>query len=72
LQYEFRYAVGTQSRAAHPDSVRPQPWVRWPEGGQTGAATALTAAHPSPWFATPVYTKKVKMQRKAAIKGGCG
>jgi rhodanese-related sulfurtransferase len=71
LQYEFRYAVGTQSRAAHPDSVRTQPWVKCPEDGKTGAPAALAASPAAKWFGTPVYTKKVKMQHKAAIKGGC-
>jgi hypothetical protein len=72
LRYDFRYAVGSQSRAAHPDSIRPQPWLKCPEITQTDLATAATWAPPSKWFAPPVYEKKVKLQRQAVTKGGCG
>ena len=72
LHYPFRYAVGTQTRAAHPDSIRPQPWLKCPEITQTDAATAATWVPTSKWFDSPVYEKKVKLQRKVATKGGCG
>jgi len=72
LQYDFRYAVGDQSRAAHPDSIRPQPWLKCPEITQTDPATAAAWLPTSKWFAPPVYEKKVKLQRKVAVKGGCG
>jgi rhodanese-related sulfurtransferase len=68
MLYDFRYAVGAQSRAAHPDSVRTQPWVTCPEGG-TGV---IETVHASPASAVPAYVKKVKLQRKVAVKGGCG
>ncbi|MCX5890269.1 MAG: YeeE/YedE thiosulfate transporter family protein [Chloroflexi bacterium] len=71
LQFDFRYAVGAQSRAAHPDSVRTQPWVACPEGGKAATATfaELSGSTKSP---IPAYVKKVKLQRKVATKGGCG
>jgi hypothetical protein len=72
LHYSFRYAVGTQTRAAHPDSIRPQPWLKCPEITRTDAATAAAWAPTSKWFDSPVYEKKVKLQRKVATKGGCG
>jgi rhodanese-related sulfurtransferase len=72
LRYNFRYAVGTQSRAAHPDSIRPQPWLKCPEITRTDLATAATWGPTSKWFQPPVYEKKVKLQRKVATKGGCG
>ena len=72
LHFDFRYAVGTQSRAAHPESVRSQPWLKCPEITQTDAATAAAWVPTSKWFETPVYVKKVKLQRKVATKGGCG
>ena len=72
LRYDFRYAVGSQSRAAHPDSIRPQPWLKCPEITQTDLATAATWAPPSKWFDSPVFVKKVKLQRQVATKGGCG
>lgn len=72
LRYDFRYAVGTQSRAAHPESIRPQPWLKCPEITRTDLATAATWGPTSKWFEPPVYEKKVKLQRKVATKGGCG
>lgn len=71
LHFAFRYAVGTQSRAAHPGSIRSQPWLQCPEITQTDAAAAAWLPT-SKWFETPVYVKKVKLQRKVATKGGCG
>lgn len=70
-QSDFRYAVGDQSRAAHPDSVRTQPWVACPQGGKAATATfaELSGATKSP---LPAELKKVKLQRKVATKGGCG
>jgi rhodanese-related sulfurtransferase len=72
LQYDFRYAVGTKTRAAHPDSIRPQPWLKCPEITQTDEATAAAWGPGSNWFTPPVYEKKVKLQRQTAAKGGCG
>jgi hypothetical protein len=72
LRYGFRYAVGSQSRAAHPDSIRPQPWLKCPEITRTDLATAATWGPSTKWFEPPVYEKKVKLQRKVATKGGCG
>jgi len=69
LQYDFRYAVGDQSRAAHPDSVRTLSWVTCPEGGNAGT---FAESHGATESAAPAYVKKVKLQRKAAAKGGCG
>jgi rhodanese-related sulfurtransferase len=66
--FDLRYAVGAQSRAAHPDSVRTRPWVTCP-GGTT---SAVETSHTFPGSAAPVYVKKVKLQRKVAVKGGCG
>jgi rhodanese-related sulfurtransferase len=66
--YDFRYAVGARSRAAHPDSVRTRPWVTCSEG----TTSAVETLHASPGSAAPSYVKKVKLQRKVAIKGGCG
>lgn len=71
-RYDFRYAVGTQSRAAHPDSIRLEPWLKCPEITRTDLATAATWGPTSKWFEPPVYEKKVKLQRKVATKGGCG
>ena len=71
LQYDFRYAVGAQSRAAHPESVRTRPWVACPQGDPAAAATFASA----PGAKKPTalaYVKKVKLQRKVAVKGGCG
>jgi rhodanese-related sulfurtransferase len=72
LKYNFRYAIGDQSRAAHPDSIRLQPWLKCPEITQTDQATADSWGPSSKWFEPPVYMKKVKLQRKSATKGGCG
>jgi rhodanese-related sulfurtransferase len=72
LRYDFRYAVGSQSRAAHPDSIRPQPWLKCPEITRTDLTTAATWGPSTKWFEPPVYEKKVKLQRKVATKGGCG
>jgi rhodanese-related sulfurtransferase len=72
LRYSFSYAVGTQSRAAHPDSIRPQPWLKCPEITRTDLTTAAAWGPNSKWFESPVYEKKVKLQRKVATKGGCG
>jgi rhodanese-related sulfurtransferase len=72
LHFPFRYAVGTQTRAAHPDSIRPQPWLKCPEITQTDPATAAAWLPTSKWFEVPAYAKKVKLQRKVAVKGGCG
>ncbi len=72
LRYNFRYAVGTQSRSAHPDSIRPQLWLKCPEITRTDLATAATWGPSTKWFEPPVYEKKVKLQRKVATKGGCG
>jgi hypothetical protein len=38
----------------------------------TGTTTCDAKAHAPTGPAPRVYTKKVKMQRKVAIKGGCG
>jgi rhodanese-related sulfurtransferase len=72
LPFAFRYAVGANSRAAHPDSVRTQCWVICPNVGMTGTTTCEAKAHAPTRPAPRDYTKKVKMQRKVAIKGGCG
>ncbi len=72
LQYNFRYAVGDQTRAARPESIRTQPWLKCPEITQSDAATVASWSPTSKWFAPPVYEKKVKLQRKVATKGGCG
>ncbi|MGA2403016.1 MAG: YeeE/YedE thiosulfate transporter family protein [Syntrophobacteraceae bacterium] len=69
LQNYFRYAVGARSRAAHPDSVRTRPWVTCPQGGE---AVTFAGSHGSTEPAAQAYVKKVKLQRKAAVKGGCG
>jgi rhodanese-related sulfurtransferase len=71
LQYDFRYAVGARSRAAHPDSVRSQPWLACPEGGQATPGT-FAGSHDTKAPAALAYVKKVKLQRKVAVKGGCG
>jgi rhodanese-related sulfurtransferase len=71
LHYAFRYAVGAQSRSAHPDSVRTRPWVTCPDGDQN-AATTFAEAHDLVKSAAPAYVKKVKLQRQVATKGGCG
>ena len=71
LQYDFRYAVGDRSRAAHPDSVRTQPWLACPEGGGANA-TFAAQSHGQKQTAALAYVKKVKLQRKVAVKGGCG
>ncbi len=71
LHFDFRYAVGAQSRAAHPDSVRTQPWVTCPDGDQNATAT-FAEPHNLTKSAAPAYVKKVKLQRKVAAKGGCG
>lgn len=68
-QHDFLYAVGSRSRSAHPDSIRTQPWVTCPESDNTATFAVL---HSSTESAEPAYVKKVKMQRKAALKGGCG
>ncbi len=69
LQYHFRYAVGAQSRSAHPDSVRTQ-WMACPEGAKSNIVTADNSSHGS--AAELNYVKKVKLQKKVAVKGGCG
>ena len=72
LSYDFRYAVGDQTRAAHPDSIRAQPWLKCPEITQTDQATAASWGPSHKWFEPPTYAKKVKLQQKTATKGGCG
>jgi len=69
FEYDFRYAVGSQSRAAHPDSVRTLPWVMCTDGGNAATFAVLNGLAES---AEPTYVKKVKLKRKAAVKGGCG
>ena len=71
LQYDFRYAVGDQSRSAHPDSVRTQPWVACPQGAKAATATFAESSG-SMKSPLPAYVKRVKLQRKVAAKGGCG
>jgi len=72
LPYGFRYAVGDQSRAARPDSIRAQPWLKCPEITRTDAETAAQWGPGTKWFEPPVFEKRVKLQQKAAVKGGCG
>jgi rhodanese-related sulfurtransferase len=71
MSYDFRYAAGAQSRAAHPDSIRTQPWVTCPAGDKTATAT-FAELNVSTKTAPSAYVKKVKLQRKVAAKGGCG
>lgn len=72
LQYNFRYAVGSQTRAARPDSIRSQPWLKCPEITRTDEETAASWSPATKWFEPPVFEKRVKLQRKVATKGGCG
>jgi rhodanese-related sulfurtransferase len=72
LHLDFRYAVGAQSRSAHPDSVRTLPWVTCPEGDKIAPATSAHELHTSTGSGASAYVKKVKLQRKVATKGGCG
>ena len=72
LPYGFRYAVGDQTRAARPDSIRVQPWLKCPEITQADAETVATWAPGTKWFEPPVFEKRVKLQQKVAAKGGCG
>ena len=73
LNYRFRYAVGAQSRAAHPDSIRTQPWVTCPSStSNAGGATEVALLSGPANNETPSYIRKVKLQRKVAAKGGCG
>jgi hypothetical protein len=72
LKFDFLYAVGDQTRAAHPDSIRSQPWLKCPEITRTDEATAASWGPTTKWFEPPVYEKKVKLQSKGATKGGCG
>jgi rhodanese-related sulfurtransferase len=72
LPYGFRYAVGDQTRAARPDSIRVQPWLKCPEITQADAETVATWAPGIKWFEPPVFEKRVKLQQKVAVKGGCG
>jgi rhodanese-related sulfurtransferase len=72
LNFDLLYAVGDQSRAAHPDSIRTQPWLKCPEITRTEEATAAGWGPTTKWFEPPTYEKKVILQRKVATKGGCG
>ena len=69
LQYDFRYAVGDQTRAARPDSIRAQPWLKCPEITQTDAATVASWAPGTKWFEPPVFEKRVKLQQKVRRQG---
>lgn len=73
LLYQFYYAVGAQSRAAHPDSIRTQPWVVCPSSGtRISDSSEMARLAESPESSKISYVKKVKLQRKVAAKGGCG
>jgi len=73
LLYAFRYAVGSDSRAAHPDSIRTQPWKACPSpGAATGTLAEASLPSELPYPANLTFTRKVKLQRKVAVKGGCG
>jgi rhodanese-related sulfurtransferase len=72
LQFAFNYAVGSRARAAYPQLE----FGKWPSPClhsevQSNAEPETAEGHESK--ATEYhYTKKVVLQRKRAIKGGCG
>lgn len=73
FQYDFLYAVGSQSRSAHPDSIRTQPWVTCPSASTANEHLMATSQLPAPTSTAGFsYVKKAKLQRKVAAKGGCG
>jgi hypothetical protein len=59
--YAFRYAVGDRIDAARPESL-----ARWP-----APCEPQGAAH-TPTDTTVAFERKVQLQRKAVVKGGCG
>jgi rhodanese-related sulfurtransferase len=72
LAYRFNYAVGSRSHAAFPHLEI----GKWPEVCLASESAAHAAgpqtAHHEETKKTRSYTKKVKLQKKRVIKGGCG
>lgn len=67
LAFAFRMAVGDRDDAAHPNAVRREPFS--PCSGQpagSGSGTHLAS------FPNYQFTRKVQLERKVAVKGGCG
>jgi hypothetical protein len=66
MAWVFAESVGDRIPSAHPDLPRREPA---PVGGITGTATAWFDGSNPP---SHEFVKKVKLQRKVAVKGGCG
>lgn len=65
LNYRFMAAIGERCASAHPETF-----------GQEAASAAIGATGPA-WYdgsrqVSHEYTKRVKIQKKVAAKGGCG
>lgn len=72
LAYRFNYAVGSRVRAAYPQlEIGKWPQVCLSSKGSAYAEAGQTADHAQTKKSYP-YTKKVKIQKKRVIKGGCG
>ena len=66
MAWVFAEAVGDRIPSAHPDLPRRDPAV---DSGSAGTSTAWFDGSNPP---SHEFVKKVKLQRKVAVKGGCG
>lgn len=66
LKYAFRYAVGDRIDQAHPYLIRRESF-----SACSGTALSASAAEETKPAAYD-FIRKVKLQRKTAVKGGCG
>ena len=64
MKYKFRYAVGSRIPQAHPDFVGKDPLP--------ACVTTVASLHETHGEKHAEYEKKVKLQKKAVAKGGCG
>jgi rhodanese-related sulfurtransferase len=70
MRYEFRLAVGERTPSAHPDLARAE-YVPGAGGGMTAMAAQVTPES-SAGGEGSTYVHRVKLQKKVAVKGGCG
>ena len=70
LAWIFAYSLGSGLAAAHPDVARADPAPACARA-DAGTAAGSEAGHGA-GIAKATYTRKVKIQKKVAAKGGCG
>jgi rhodanese-related sulfurtransferase len=72
LRYRFDYAVGSRLDASHPELEPDKKKEPCPSTGQFGITGDNIAAARHTERPTYQYVKKVVLQKKRAVKGGCG